>query len=119
MSPVPKRSAPKRKSAPKAKGKPKAAPRALGAVKLPAESGSRERDMLKSDLKRVLTRSAPVTVDAGALVRCDAATLQLLAAFVRERAATNRTVVWQALPESLEQAARRLGLTAALGVARA
>jgi ABC-type transporter Mla MlaB component len=71
---------------------------------------------LQRALIEQLEGSGPVRLEVGTLERIDTATLQLLAAFIRELTAASRAVEWAARSEVLEQAARSLGLTAALAL---
>ena len=74
---------------------------------------------LKAALTRVLARVAPVELDASAVKQIDATSLQLLAAFVRDRKANGRAVSWRGTMPLVMQAARRLGLDAALEISPA
>jgi anti-anti-sigma regulatory factor len=112
---VPRRTVVKSKSKPKAKAKGTAA----RTITLPAQMALPQAATLKSELKRALSCGLPVTLDATAVTRVDAAMLQLLSAFVRDRQLNDRGVVWQGVPACVEDAAQRLGLGAALAVARA
>lgn len=96
------------------KPKPKA-----NSLALTGDYGLPEAQALKRQLTTTLKRPTPVTLDVTALTRIDTANLQLLVAFVRERQAKSRAVTWQGVPTWLNEAAQRLGLTAALQVARA
>jgi ABC-type transporter Mla MlaB component len=71
---------------------------------------------LQRALLEQLDTSGPVRLEIGTLERIDTATLQLLAAFIRELTSASRAVEWAARSEVLEQAARSLGLTAALAL---
>jgi ABC-type transporter Mla MlaB component len=87
-----------------------------GTVTLSSNASLRDAGALKDALVRVLDRQATVTLDARAVERVDTATLQLLAAFVRDRQMMSRQCVWHAAPAALIEAARLLGFTAALGL---
>lgn len=71
---------------------------------------------LKSSLCAVVETPDSVVLDAAAVERVDTATMQLLCAFVRERAAHSRGVVWHGVPAALNDAAHLLGLQAHLGL---
>ncbi|MEJ1961832.1 MAG: STAS domain-containing protein [Gammaproteobacteria bacterium] len=76
----------------------------------------RECVELKRTLVERLDASGPVNIHAGSIERIDAATLQLLAAFVRELGSASRPVKWISRSEVLDCAARSLGLAAALAL---
>jgi ABC-type transporter Mla MlaB component len=69
---------------------------------------------LKDRLAALLEEPQPVTLDVAALQRIDTAGLQVLAAFVRERADNGRAVEWQGTVPVLTTAAQLLGLTSVL-----
>jgi len=71
---------------------------------------------LKQSLASLLDEPRPITLDITALQRIDTAGLQLLAAFVRERAGHDRAVEWQGTAPALTSAAQLLGLTTLLGL---
>jgi len=71
---------------------------------------------LKQGLASLLDEPQPITLDITALQRIDTAGLQLLAAFVRERASHDRTVQWRGTAPALTSAAQLLGLTSLLGL---
>lgn len=58
-----------------------------------------------------------VSMDARAVERIDTAGAQVLAAFVRERAAQAKTVEWLGLSETFLEAVRLLGLNSTLNIA--
>src|SRR4051794_15252158 len=66
---------------------------------------------LKDSLARLLDEPQPITLDITALQRIDTAGLQVLTAFVRERAGHGRAVEWHGAAPSLTGAAQLLGLT--------
>jgi ABC-type transporter Mla MlaB component len=72
---------------------------------------------LKQSLARLLDEPQPITLDITALQRIDTAGLQVLAAFVRERAGRGRAVQWRGTAPALTSAAQLLGLTSLLGLA--
>jgi ABC-type transporter Mla MlaB component len=71
---------------------------------------------LKESLAALLDEPAAVTLDITALQRIDTAGLQVITAFVRERAGHGRAVEWQGTAPALTTAVRLLGLTCLLGV---
>ena len=70
---------------------------------------------LKKNLTALLDEPLAVTLDITALQRIDTAALQVITAFVRERAGHGRPVQWQGSAPALTIAARLLGLTSLLG----
>lgn len=70
----------------------------------------------KDELLRWLDEPQSVAIDAKSVERIDTAIVQLLCAFVRDRAAQNRGVSWVAPPRPLLDAARMLGVSAALAL---
>jgi ABC-type transporter Mla MlaB component len=74
-----------------------------------ADAGS-----LKSELAKLLESPDTVTLDIAAVQRIDTAGLQVVAAFVRERAAHGRPIAWQGSAPAFSSAARLLGLEALL-----
>ncbi len=71
-------------------------------------------DALQAQLANLLGRRL-VTLDVSRLKRIDTAGMQLLAAFVRERAMHDRSVQWRGESAALSMAAQLLGLSAVLG----
>ena len=69
---------------------------------------------LKERLAGLLDEPLPVTLDIAALQRIDTAGLQVITAFVRERAVHGRLVEWQGSAPVLVTAAQLLGLTTLL-----
>jgi ABC-type transporter Mla MlaB component len=69
-----------------------------------------EADSLKAALLPLLAEPRPVTFEVASLQRIDAAGLQLLAAFVRDRRTAGRRVEWRGRSPALEAAAGVLGL---------
>src|ERR1700736_3214740 len=68
----------------------------------------------QAELAERLDESGTVQIDAGAVERIDTASLQLLAAFVRDLRADARVVEWVACSAVLRRAAHSLGLAGAL-----
>jgi len=81
---------------------------------LTAECLVQDAGALKSGLARLLTESQPVTLDATAVQRVDTAGLQLITAFVQERALRGLEVEWNGTAPALTNAAQLLGLTSLL-----
>jgi phospholipid transport system transporter-binding protein len=104
--------APSRKSG-KARPKARARP-GSGVIVLPAECTLQNLDALKERLVRKAQRRSAVTLDAGEVRRVDAAALQLLVAFVRDRRARGLATEWRAIADTLTDAARRLALHGSL-----
>ena len=73
-----------------------------------------EAGSLKESLAALLDEPLPVTLDIAALQRIDTAGLQVITAFVRERAGHGRTVEWQGTAPVMTTAAQLLGLTTLL-----
>jgi ABC-type transporter Mla MlaB component len=69
---------------------------------------------LKSRLAAFLVRPSNLTLNARAVKRVDGAGLQLLAAFVRQRRASGRSVTWRGVSSELAEGAALLGLAAIL-----
>ena len=99
------------KPGPKAKRAP--------AIVLRGDYALAQAENLKAILAGVVARAAPVVLDASAVTCIDAAGLQVLTVFVRERQAQGRSVSWRGVPTSLSKAARQLGLAAALSLSPA
>jgi ABC-type transporter Mla MlaB component len=71
---------------------------------------------LKSDLTGLLSETQPVTLDVSGLQRVDTASLQLITAFVLQRARHGLSVEWRGAAPALANAARLLGLTSLLNL---
>lgn len=84
-------------------------------VALPAHCGIRDAGKLHAELVALLEAEGPVVVDMQALERIDTASVQLLAAFVREREARSLTVEWRGGSAVMTNALSLLGLDAAHG----
>lgn len=99
--------APKRKTAPKQK--------AVRPLALPAECVIASAPELRATLLKRLTDDGNVRIDARAVRRVDTASLQVLAAFARDRRADGLPFEWLGVPACLADAATLLDLTTALG----
>ena len=102
-----KAAAPKRK-APKAK-----APKP---VSLPAECLIASAADLRVTLLERVGDAGNVQIDASAVQRVDTASLQVMAAFVRDRRNDGLSFEWLGVPACLTEAATLLDLTNALGL---
>ena len=89
---------------------------AAATITLGAHCCVKDAVALKSSLCAVVETPDSVVLDAAAVERVDTATMQLLCAFVRERAAHSRGIVWHGVPSALNEAARLLGLQSHLGL---
>lgn len=88
-------------------------------LRLPSQCTIRDAAQLLGQLMLRLESSAPVYIDAAKVERIDTAALQLLVAFLADRKARRRAVVWLECSEGLMRAAGALGLTGALSLAAA
>ncbi len=86
-----------------------------GPVALPAECLIASAAELRTTLLNRLSDSGNVRIDASAVERIDTASLQVLAAFARDRRADGLAVEWLDVPACLTDAAALLDLTSALG----
>ena len=87
-----------------------------GPIALRAECLIGTVDELRIDLSSHLTVESSVTIDAAAVERIDTASLQLLAAFIRDRRAAGLSVDWAGVPAAVAEAATLLNLTHTLGL---
>ncbi len=83
-------------------------------LSLPAECTVSGAIALKEQLAGLLDEPHPVTLDIASLQRIDTAAMQVITAFVRERAGHGRAVEWQGSAPVLLTAAQLLGLTSLL-----
>jgi ABC-type transporter Mla MlaB component len=83
-------------------------------VALPSVCTVKDAAGLKDSLCAVVDEPSSVTIDVRALERIDTAILQLLYAFVRDRAARNLPVEWLGARPALIDAASMLGVHALL-----
>lgn len=91
-------------------------PPAAATITLAANCSVKDAAALKTSLCAAVESPDSVVLDAAAVERVDTATMQLLCAFVRERAAHSRAVVWRGTPSALTEAARLLGAQSLLGL---
>ncbi|HEY8537246.1 MAG TPA: STAS domain-containing protein [Steroidobacteraceae bacterium] len=75
----------------------------------------KDAEALKGELLRYVDEPS-VAIDAGNLERIDTAAMQLLCAFVRDRADRNLRVSWHGTPQPLFEAARLLGVGSMLAL---
>jgi ABC-type transporter Mla MlaB component len=85
-------------------------------VSLFSNSTVKDAAALKDTLLQVLDQPGSVTIDAKSVERIDTAVVQVLCAFVRDRAARNLTVTWRGTPQPLLDASRLLGVGALLAL---
>lgn len=83
---------------------------AVANLRLDAACTLREAPDLHFALLGAVVSPDSQVIDAGGVERVDTAGLQLLVAFVRQRAATAQPVEWSAVSPELLRAAQRLGL---------
>jgi phospholipid transport system transporter-binding protein len=83
---------------------------ASNTLALAAECTVADAGSLKEHLAALLNEPQAITLDITALQRIDTAALQVITAFVRERAGLGRQVEWQGTAPVLATAARLLGL---------
>jgi phospholipid transport system transporter-binding protein len=91
-------------------------PALRGVFAVPSECTIADADALKSGLAKLLEHPDAVTLDISAVQRIDTAGLQLIASFVRERAAHGRRIEWQGAAPAFSTAADLLGLSSLLQV---
>ena len=85
-------------------------------VALAANCTVKDSAALKASLCAVADVNESVVLDAGGVERIDTATVQLLCAFVRDRAGRNQSVAWQHASSALLEAARLLGVQSLLAL---
>jgi anti-anti-sigma regulatory factor len=83
-------------------------------VELPAECTTADAGALKDRLMKLIAHPGAVTLDRGSVQRVDTATLQMLAAFVRDRRAEGLAVEWSGEAAAFKNAASTLGLSSLL-----
>jgi ABC-type transporter Mla MlaB component len=85
-------------------------------VSLFSNSTVKDAAALKDTLLQVLEAPGSVAIDAKSVERIDTAIIQVLCAFVRDRAARNLAVTWHGAPQPLLDAVRLLGVGALLAL---
>ena len=126
---MPTKTTTKRKRAATAVAEPAAAPPAAASepvasspapeepvVALFSNSTVKDAGALKGTLEQILEAPGSVTLDAKSVERIDTAIIQVLCAFVRDRAERNLAVAWRGTPQPLLDAARLLGVGALLAL---
>ncbi len=93
-----------------------APPSARATYAVAAECTVADAGALKSELAKLLDNPEAVVLDITAVQRIDTAGLQVISAFVRERASQGRTVEWQGVAPVFSSAVRLLGLDSLLKV---
>lgn len=88
-----------------------AAPASQPVVRLDSNCTVKDAAALKQSLCAVLNNEAAVIIDVGSVERIDTAAIQVLCAFVRQRAADAHAVIWQGIPTTLREAAGLLGVS--------
>ncbi|MHB1514429.1 MAG: STAS domain-containing protein [Acidiferrobacteraceae bacterium] len=84
-------------------------------IVLAAVLGVAQTRVLHQEWSEILKQKCPVVWDASAVLRVDAAVMQLLAVFCATLRAQNIPWQWAAVAPALREAAHLLGLDAALG----
>lgn len=85
-------------------------------IKLGAHCSIKDVAVLKQSLQAVVDLTDDVVIEAGAVERLDTAAVQLLCAFVHQRASLSRKVVWRGGSAVLAEAARLLGVATLLAL---
>lgn len=85
-------------------------------VTLFSNSTVKDAAALKGTLEQVLEAPGAVTIDAKSVERIDTAIIQVLCAFVRDRAERSLAIEWRGTPQPLLDAARLLGVGALLAL---
>lgn len=93
--------------------------KSVGALVLDADCLIDSADALKAALLKRVKQRASVSIDVSRVQRIDTASLQVLAAFARDRAAAELAVEWAGVSDAFAESARLLNLTAVLGLAEA
>jgi ABC-type transporter Mla MlaB component len=100
----------------KAKRKRAAEPSSQPTIVLASNCSVKDAAELKQSLCAHLEESATVALNVGSVERVDTSTMQLLCAFVRDRAAQQLKVEWLGDSSVVRDAARLLGVEALLGL---
>jgi ABC-type transporter Mla MlaB component len=79
-------------------------------IVLASNCNVKDASELKQSLCQHLDAAMPVALDVGKVERVDTSTMQLLCAFVRDRAAQQRKVEWLGDSAVIRDAARLLGV---------
>ena len=100
----------------KAKRKRAAEPSSQPTIVLASNCSVKDAAELKQSLCAHLEESATVALNVGSVERVDTSTMQLLCAFVRDRAAQQRKVEWAGDTRVIRDAARLLGVESMLAL---
>lgn len=95
----------------RARRSPQGARRAAPTVRVPSECTLAAADTLKLTLMKVLKTVSAVTLDVRSVRRIDTASMQLLAAFIRERRLNQLAVKAKGPSLAFDEATRLLGLS--------
>jgi ABC-type transporter Mla MlaB component len=90
--------------------------KATPCVVLPSSCAVKDAAALKQSLCRHLQAEADVSIDVRSVERIDTSTMQLLCAFVRDRAERQTKVAWLGDSRALREAARLLGVESMLAL---
>lgn len=85
-------------------------------LSLSSNSTVKDAAALKGTLEQILEAPGSVTIDAQSVERIDTAIIQVLCAFVRDRAERSLAIEWRGTPQPLLDAARLLGVGALLAL---
>lgn len=88
----------------------------MNPVLLDANLGIEAAEELKTHLSHRFADSDPVQLDAGQVARVHSASVQVLYAFVRDRASRGKATRIDPVAPELQTAVRTLGLQQALGI---
>lgn len=80
-------------------------------IELPGSADITMVAVFHDKLKSVLHNGEPITFNAAAVTRADAAFLQLLTSFLIDASTNKIPVSWVSMSEAFEQAIKLLGLT--------
>lgn len=88
-------------------------------IVLASHCSVKDATTLKASLSAAFGMSDEVTLDVAAIERIDTATVQLLCAFVRDRAASGQAVAWRGESTTFSDAVRLLGVGSMLSFSSA
>ena len=88
----------------------------LPMIALASNCNVKDAAELKQSLCHYVDDSAPVALEVGKVERVDTSTMQLLCAFVRDRAAQELKVEWRGDTSVIRDAARLLGVESMLAL---
>jgi phospholipid transport system transporter-binding protein len=84
----------------------------VASATFPSDCTIAQADEMRTQLMRMLSKPASVTLDLSGIRRIDTAALQVLTAFIRERRAARRAVKCSGATETFLLTAQTLGLSA-------